>query len=353
MRHGKLSVLQNSLRHTMEESMFSRRFLILGVAGTTAAQAFQKSTPEVKTFQYDSLQWVDERQDPSITLETDELMVKVIDNTGLRPRPESAWMEQGYSHHFGYHGIRALWNKEERRNIVAPFFSWLNLQNLKVEGLELDPVDSRARFGIGRGWPIQMKKDSGGILLKISKMPVSGVEYSLFLLPSGPDSLDFTITFVLHKKRQNPASFFASWPCYMSTFDEVQLYSPSGDPRTPFWEPFGEPEPFVIGEPVGFVHSQRTFSPRQIPAFPAVYGRIGSRVLAMMTSRPEVKFFLVNAGGHRPYLPVQNPAWDFSFNLPDYNPGQAFGFRGRIIYKTWRRADEITGRFQQWKKSLA
>jgi hypothetical protein len=332
--------------------MLNRRFFIFGAAGTAVMRGPQGSAQDDKEFQYESLQWVDERQDPSITLETTELTAKVIDNTGLRPRPESDWMEQGYCHYLGYHGIRAFWNKEERRNIVAPFFSWLNLQNLKVEGLTLDPVDSRARFGIGRGWPIQLRKDSSGALLKISRMPLSGVEYSLLLSPSGPDSLDFTITFVLHKKKQSPASFFASWPCYMSTFDEVQLYSPARNPDAPFWEPFGEPESFIVGEPVGFVHSQCTFSPRQPPVFPAVYGRIGSRVLAIMMSRAEVEFFLVNAGGHRSYLPVQNPAWDFSFSLPDYEPGQAFGFSGRIIYKSWRGPDEITARYQQWKEKV-
>jgi len=332
--------------------MLNRRFFMFGAAGTAAMQMPQSRVPDGKNFQYESLGWVDDREDPSISLETDELMVKVIDNRGLRPRPDSTWMEQGYSHYLGYHGIRALWNKLERRNIVAPFFSWLNLQNLQVEGLDLDPVDSRARFGVGRGWPVQMRRDSGGALLKIPEMPLSGVEYSLLLSPAGPDSLDFTVTFVLHMKKRKPASFFASWPCYMSTYDEVQLYSPSGNPDAPSWEPFGEPEAFVVGEPVGFVHSQRTFSPRQPPLFPAVYGRIGSRVLAIMASRPEVKFFLVNAGGHRPYLPVQNPAWDFSFSLPDYKAGQAFGFRGRIIYKFWRGPEEITARYREWKASL-
>lgn len=333
--------------------MLNRRFLIFGAAGSAAMRASQGRAPDGRDFQYESLGWVEEREDPSISLETDELMVKVIDNKGLRPRPESAWMEQGYSHYLGYHGIRAFWNKAERRNIVAPFFSWLNLQGLQVQGLDLDPVDARARFGIGRGWPIQMRKDSDGVLLKIPEMPLSGVEYSLLLSPSGSDSLDFVVTFILHKKKQNSASFFASWPCYMSTYDEVQLYSPSGNPDAPSWEPFGEPESFVVGEPVGFVHSQRTFSPRKPPLFPAVYGRIGSRVLAIMASRPEVKFFLVNAGGHRPYLPVQNPAWDFSFSLPDYTAGQAFGFRGRIIYKSWRGSDEITARYREWKESVA
>jgi hypothetical protein len=337
------------VKRKREGTMLSRRFFMFGVAGATALRVPQASVPSDKGFQYQSLRWVDERQDPSITLETDELVAKVIDNTGLRPHPGSMWMEQGYSHHLGYHGIRALWNKEERRNIVAPFNSWLNLQGLNVEGLKLDRVDSRARFGIGRGWPIRMRRDSNGVLLRISKMPVSKIEYSLLLSPSGPDSLDFTVNFVLHEKKRNPASFYASWPCYMSTFEEVRLYSPSGDPGAPVWEPFGEPESFVIGEPVGYVHSQRTFSPKRTPAFPAVYGRIGSRVMAIMASRPEVSFFLVNAGGHRAYSPVQNPAWDFSFRLPDYQPGQAFGFRGRIIYKPWRGAGEITARYHQWK----
>lgn len=333
--------------------MFSRRLFILGAAGTAAMRAPQENATDKNAFQYESLGWIEESQDPSITLETDQLVAKVIDNKGLRPRPGSPWMEQGYSHHLGYHGIRAFWNKEERRNIVAPFFSWLNLQNLQIEGLDLDPIDSRARFGVGRGWPVQMTGDSSAVWLKIPRMPLSGVEYSLRLSASGPDSLDFEVTFVLHKKERNPAPIFASWPCYMSTYDEIQLFSPAGNPDAPLWEPFGEPESFIVGEPVGFVHSQRTFSPRQPAAFPAVYGRIGSKVLSVMVSRPEVKFFLVNAGGHRPYMPVQNPAWDFSFNLPDYKAGEAFGFKGRIIYKSWRGPEEITSRYRQWKEKTA
>ena len=338
-------------RKEMSGVMVSRRFFLFGA--TAAMSTIRTSVPDNRQFEYKSIKWVEESNDPSITLERDELVAKVIDNTGLRPRPGSPWMEQGYSHYLGYHGIRALWNKEERRNIVAPFFSWLNLQNLQIEGLTLDPVDPRARFGIGRGWPVQMNEEPGGVLLTIPRMPLSGVEYSLRLSPSGPDSLDFAVTFVLHEKKQDPASFFASWPCYMSAYDEVQLYSPSGSPEAPAWERFGEPESFVVGEPVGYVHSQRTFSPPRPAPFPAVYGRIGSRVLAIMASRPEVKFFLVNAGGHRAYLPVQNPAWDLSFSLTDYQEGQSFGFTGRIIYKDWRGADEITARYRQWIESTA
>jgi hypothetical protein len=331
----------------MAEMELDRRCFIIGAAGVTVMQGNSAGAEE---FQYESLRWVDESADPSVTLETGELVAKIIDNTGLRPGPQSSWMEQGYSHHLGYHGIRALWNKQERRNVVAPFFSWLNLQNLSIAGLKLDPVDSRSRFGVGRGWPVTMRKHEAGVLLEIPGMPLSGVTYTLSLAPAGPDALDFEVTFVCRKKQQSPAPFFASWPCYMSVYDDVQLHSPSGDPASPVWEPFGEPETFIVGEPVGYVHSQRTFSPEQRPAFPAVYGRIGSRVLAIMVDSPEVSFFLVNAGGHRAYMPVQNPAWDFSLNLPDYEQDKPFGFRGRIVYAPWRGSDDITARYQKWKQ---
>ena len=300
-------------------------------------------------FQYDSLRWVDEREDPSLTIETEELVAKIIDNTGLRPRPGSHWMEPNYTHHFGYHGIRALWQKDERRNIVAPFYSWLTLQMLRVEGLERDPIDSRAMSGVGRGWPMRMEKQGAGVLLKIPRMPVSGIEYDFHVRPSGPDSLDFEVRFTLHKKTREPAKFLASWPCYMSTFDEVQLHVPAGDPDRPTWRAFGDREPFVIGETVNYVHSQRGFSPPAPLAFPAVFGRIGSRVLALMVSRPEVRFYLINAGGHRSYYPVQNPAWDFALELPDYEVGRPFGFKGRLLYKGWDGAGEIAVRYRQWR----
>jgi len=334
----------------------TRRQLLSGglaaaAAWPTARGAASGAKPAESTV-YAQIRWIDEREDPSLTVETDELVARVIDNTGLRPRPGAWWMEQNYSHHLGYHGIRALWNRDERRNIVAPFFSWLSLQGLQVEHLELDPVDSRARAGVGRGWPMTLKREDGGALLQIPRRPVSGIEYDLRITPSGPDSLDFSVRFTLHKKGGSPAKLRASWPCYMSTFDEVALYYPVGDPKRPRWESFGQREPFVLGEPVNYVHSQQEFRPARAPAFPAVFGQIGSRVLAIMVSDPRVEFFLVNAGGHIAYLPVQNPAWDFSLTVPDYEPGRPVGFRGRILYKTWEGEKEITRRYHAWRREV-
>jgi hypothetical protein len=189
-----------------------REFIIASTVPLTAP--FSASTPptERKEFQYEQLRWVDESEDPSLLLETEQLALKVIDNTGLRTRPRRnihSWMEPNFSHHIGYHGIRTLWRKDERRNVVQPFASWLNLQMLEVEGLELDPIDSRAWAGVGRGWPIRMEREPAGVRLMISRMPVSGIEYSLRITPSGADSIDFEMSFTLHKKTKSPAEFTA------------------------------------------------------------------------------------------------------------------------------------------------
>jgi hypothetical protein len=232
-----------------------RKIILASVAALSArktASAGQAQPP--KKFEYEELRWVDEREDPSLTIETSELVAKVIDNTGLRRVHGRHPLDPEFSHYFGYHGIRALWRKDELRNIVTPFVSWLSLQRVKIEGVELDPIDSRALFGVGRGWPVHISASKGGVLLAVRKMPVSGVEYAIRLAGSGPDSIDFEVTFVVHKKVLPKAAFHASWPCYTSAWDQVRLYAPYGEPDHPTWEPFGEKESFVVGDMVNYDH---------------------------------------------------------------------------------------------------
>ena len=128
----------------------------------------------------------------------------------------------------------------------------------------------------------------------------------------------------------------------------MSLFSPVQVDDAVKWEQFGEPENFVVGDAVNYEHKQRSFKPKQPRAFPAAYGRIGRRVFVLMVDRKEVQFFLVNTGGHVAQLPVQNPAWDFSLRVEDYEPGKPFGFRGRLIYTDWVDEDGITARCRQW-----
>jgi len=197
--------------------MVGRRPFMVGLAAA-AALPFGPVQPSQKDFQYESIRWVDETQDPSITLETRQLVAKIIDNTGLRvhPNPDNPAFQGdiAFSHYLGYHAIRAFWRKDERWNIVDPFASWLNLQGLEVEGLQLDPVDSRALYGIGRGWPMRLTREGRGAVLTTPDMPVSGIKYTFRIEPAGEDSLDFEMSFVLQKKNKAKAAFYAEWACY-------------------------------------------------------------------------------------------------------------------------------------------
>jgi hypothetical protein len=196
---------------------------------------------------------------------------------------------------------------------------------------------------------MSMAQEGLNAVLRIPRMPVSGIEYELRVSPAEADSLDFEIKFILHRKTRSKAQFHASWPCYMSTFDEVELHAPTGAVERPGWQTFGEKELFVAGDAVNYVHRQRRFDPEHSVAFPAVYGRIGPRVLMIMLDRPEGRFFLVNAGGHVPYLPIQNPAWDFSLTLPDYEPEEPIRLQGRLVYKEWAGPEEVIERYHRWR----
>ena len=47
-------------------------------------------------------------------------------------------------------------------------------------------------------------------------------------------------------------------------------------------------------------------------------------------------------------FPVQDPAWDLPFRMPDYEPGRPFGFRGRIVNKAWAGLEDILACYRQF-----
>ena len=309
--------------------------------------------------QYADIRSTDESQDPSLTIETAELVAKVIDNTELTCRRNEATRSRfgrygtnnplPSSHHLGYHGIRTLYHKEERRNLVVPLVSWLNLQNMALAGIENDPVDERAWSGLGRGWPIRLESVGAGARLTIEPMPVMQFRYSLELQPAQPDGIDFSVRFVLNRKpNAGPARLRASWPCYMNAYDDVRFFYPKRDGVNGWtWCSLGEPPDIVIGEAVGYDHDQMGYVAEE-QAMPVGYGRIGERVLILMFDDPGVRLFVVNAGGHMPFSPVQNPAWDFEWEVSDYPVGEEIGFDGRIVYRRIEQPDDAIGLYERW-----
>ena len=313
--------------------------------------------------QYDELKYVPESEDPSITIETEELVVKVIDNTGLLvpPVPEdarrfgpTAYMNYRhqvtpFTHHLGYHGIRTFYNKAEKRNLVVPFVSWLNLQRAVLTGIEPDQVDERAWAGMGRGWPMRMEKKDRGAILHLNPRPGMQMRYSLELQPAEPDGIDFAIRFELGRLPESgPACLSVSWPCYMNAYDDVRLFYPRTISGSAWeWDTIGEKPDIIVGDPVGYDHSQESWH-QEDQALPLAYGRIGDRALILMFSDPTVHPFVVDCGGHLAFIPVQNPAWDFDWKAEDYPLNTPIGFDGRIIYTGFENSEQVLERYQEW-----
>lgn len=308
---------------------------------------------------YEQIRYVPEQQDPSITIETADVVAKVIDNTGLElaanPDVHSYYGRYGlgalvgFSHHLGYHGLRSFYHKAEKRNLVVPFASWLNLQAVELSGIANDPVDERAWAGVGRGWPIRMESRGAGAALAIDPLPRTQLSYSIEFQPAEPDGVDFSIRFRFGRRPEaGPRRFRASWPCYMNACDDVRLFYPRGDSAEGFrWAALGERPDIVLGEPVGYVHAQRVFT-AEAQALPLAYGPLGEYALILMFSDPSVRFFVVDCGGHSSLSPVQNPAWDFQWVVDDYPLDREIGFDGRIVYTRIDGPQDVLARYNQW-----
>jgi len=314
--------------------------------------------------QYDEIRYVPEDQDPSLTIETEELVAKIIDNTGLLLTPDEACKSHfgrygtnsplSFSHHLGYHGIRTLYSKKEKRNLVIPLASWMNLQGVSLAGIETDPIDERAWAGVARGWPIRLARAGKGAKLTLDPMPNTQFAYTLELQPAEPDGIDFSVRFTFMKKPQTgPVHFRASWPCYMNAYDDVRFFYPRGRfPSDWVWGSLAEKPDLIIGEAVGYRHEQTSYAVED-QALPVGYGRIGERALVLMFNDPRVRFFVVNAGGHLSLSAVQNPAWDFEWALEDYPLNEPVGFDGRLIYSHFLGQGGILRRYEQWRGGIS
>ena len=306
--------------------------------------------------QYPELRYVPEDEDRSLTIETRDLVAKVIDNTGLLA-PVVEWPAYfnpthrftPFTHHLGYHGIRTLYNREERRNLVVPFVSWLNLQTAIMDGIEPDPIDERAAFGMGRGWPLRMEQAGRGARLSLDPLPSMRMHYSLEIQPAEPDGLDFSVRFVFERRpEKGSARFRAAWPCYMNGYDDVRFFYPRrSTPGAWEWAGLGEKPRIIIGEPVHYEHDQTAYFAEE-QAMPLGYGLLGKRALIIMLSDPGVRLFVVNCGGHFFCSPVQNPAWDFQWVVEDYPLHEATGFDGRIIYADFQGPEQVLARYHEW-----
>jgi len=182
----------------------------------------------------------------------------------------------------------------------------------------------------------------------LDPLPQTQLRYTIEFTPAEPDAIDFSVRFVFNRP---PASGTMrarfTWPCYMNAYDDVAFHYPRGQRESFAWSSIGEKPNAVLGDPASYVHEQTAFFAEQ-QAMPLGFGRIGERALIIMFSDSRVRFFVVNAGGHFSFSPVQNPAWDIEWIIDGYPLGEPAGFDGRLIYTRLDSPQQALDRYRQW-----
>jgi hypothetical protein len=311
--------------------------------------------------QYDELKYVTENDDPSITIETEEISARIIDGSGIILPPQKTGSRLFYQegmrvtdlvHNLGFHGIHEFYSKIQRRNIVAPFISWLNLQNMIIEGIDNDPSDERA-FGTSgaRGWPIKIEEKGKGAILFMKPLSKTKVEYSIEFQPAEPDGIDFITRFLIKgENNENPSNLTVSWPLYTNALDDVHFYYPCKEQEEGWkWKTIGENPEFILGRTVHFKHDYK-YLKTEHEHYYVGYGRIGEYALILMHDEPGMNFYVNTAGGHYSFSSVQNPAWGFMWTKYKYTFNKSFGFRGRIIYTKYENDEKVIDRYNKWIK---
>ena len=94
----------------------------------------------------------------------------------------------------------------------------------------------------------------------------------------------------------------------------------------------------------------RNFSPLRF-SDPFYYGVVGTHVYALMFDRSEgIRFSHSPSSGGPPSAP--NPAWDWQFIVPAYEPLREYGYRARVVYREKCPREEIQREFDAWRASL-
>jgi hypothetical protein len=102
-----------------------------------------------------------------------------------------------------------------------------------------------------------------------------------------------------------------------------------------------------------------SFNPRQrkmlytsvadsLYAYPFYYGLRDGMVHIMMFDSPGPIRFSHSPSSGGPVKPGTNPAWDWQYIIHDYEVGESYGYKARMVYKPWVGRDDVIAEYESW-----
>ena len=85
-------------------------------------------------------------------------------------------------------------------------------------------------------------------------------------------------------------------------------------------------------------------------AYPFYYGRRGDMVHIMMFDSPGPIRFSHSPSSGGPVKPGTNPAWDWQYIIHDYEVGESYGYKARLVYKPWVSREDVIAEYEKWSR---
>lgn len=295
-----------------------------------------------------SLQPTGYTQLKTASIEKGKLKTVFIDNTDLPPH-----------HKKGYNGIAALYHSDQDSNVFVPSFSGFNLEHI-FNGDSLDPLFEP------RLSPMYLyQKSETEVLLYQKPTPVSSAESLVEFKLVAPYYIDFTFQCVLHDEKyllhDYVGFFFAS---YINQPADIKIYFQGvADSRSDQSD-----DGLVAGysDEHGVKSTHRSIEDKHdfyfAPEFnvklanhfsdyrytkPFFYGRFQNMALAYFFEPSDLIRFSQSPDG----AGTGNPAWDFYYTIPQPKTEQVYTFKGRMVYKPFKNAKDISQEYKKWVRN--
>lgn len=263
----------------------------------------------------------------------------------------------GGEHRAGYNGIAELMHKSQDSSVFVPFYAGFNLEHI-FGG------DSLAQLFEPRKHPMELYKISDSeVMLYQSPTPLSGVESQTVFKLGSSHYIDVVFRCIFHDRKffqHGYAGLF--WASYIHEPKDKKIYfrgSVKGSASID-WIAAYSPEHGLKSTHTGEKEENQVYFAPNFNASLAshfsdynydqafFYGRFHNMVLAYMF-QPErgIRFSQSPTGGGE-----LNPAWDFQFIVPDFEVGQEYSFKGRIMYKVFAGENDVLDEFDTWNQAL-
>lgn len=273
----------------------------------------------------------------------------------------------GTLHRGGYNGLFSLTSVHEARTAFVPLFAGMNFEHV-FDGStdEPDPM-----YDPRRG-PMTLEDLGGGrCRLYQPTTPCYGLESWTEFSLAAPHAVDMSFTCIPRRRKFAYGYLGLFWASYIDAPENKAIVFRGVNPRIDgeWWlslqNQFANRDASVVHRDVatpGLPFVQGSYGQWWLPlgisplrwTEPFFFGLFHGMVLVFMFERTEgLRFAQSSYGGETfRHEDFHNPAWDFSYILPDPRVGTPFSFRCRLLYKTYVDREDVRAEYRAWRSGL-